>query len=170
MSTAKLKSPTLKPAKAAAARTATTARTATVAPGALSGAALLGGKASRKTTRKAATNTFGKPRLSDRLLNALGPLFEVNITDGRTQMPKMIRSCVGGKVYLIGNANGADSPPAVLIGIAELERVVKEVAKPVPSRTFGELRASLPFSGMKLRPLLAEPLANDGLPVAVLPR
>ena len=129
-----------------------------------------GGKASRKTTRKAATNTFGKPRLSDRLLNALGPLFEVNITDGRTQMPKMIRSCVGGKVYLIGNANGADSPPAVLIGIAELERVVKEVAKPVPSRTFGELRASLPFSGMKLRPLLAEPLVNDGLPVAVLPR
>ena len=169
MSAAKLKSPALKPAKAVAAR-APTAGTANVASGVLPAAALLGGKAPRKTTRRTIANAFGKPRLSDRLLSALGPLSEVNITDARAQMPKMIRSSVGGKVFLIGNAKNADSPPAVLIGMAELERVVKEVAKPVSGRTFGELRASLPFSGMKLLPLLAEPLPNDDLPVVFLPR
>ena len=170
MRAAKLKSPTRKPAKAAAARASTTAKTNTGASGVSSGAALLGGKVPRKTTGKLVNNTFGTPRLSDRLLSALGPLFEVNITDARTQMPKMIRYSACGQVFLIGNAKSANSPPAVLIGMAELERVVKEVAKPVSSRTFGELRASLPFSGIKLRPLLAEPLPNDDLPVAFLPR
>ena len=148
MSTANLKSPARKPAKAAAVRATTTA----------------------KTTQEMAANAFCKDRLSDRLLGALGPLVEVNITDARTKIPKMMRSCVGGKVYLIGNAKSADSPRAVLIGLVELERVVKEAAKPVSSRTFGELRASLPFSGMELRPLLAEPLPNDGLPMVHLPR
>ena len=125
---------------------------------------------SRKTTHKMATTAFSKALFSDRLLSALGPLFEVNITDARTQMPKMIRSSVGGKVYLIGNPKSADSPPAVLIGMAELERVVQEVAKLAPSRTMGEVLASLPFSGMELRPLRAQPLPNDGLPMAHLPR
>ena len=170
MSTAKPKSLTRKPAKAAAARATTKAKTTTGASGVLLGAVLLRSKVSRKTTHKIAANASCKDRLSDRLLSALGPLIEVNITDARTQMPKIIRSCVGGKVYLIGNAKSADSPRAVLIGMAELERVVKEAAKPVPSRTFGELRASLPFSGMELRPLRAEPLPNDGLPMVHLPR
>jgi len=73
------------------------------ASGVLPGADLLPGKVSRKTTQKIATDAFYKARLSDRLLSALGPLFEVNITDARTQLPKMIRSSVGRKVYLIGH-------------------------------------------------------------------
>ena len=96
-------------------------------------------------------------------------MVEVNITDARTQMPKMIRSSVGGKVYLNGNAKSGNAPPAVLIGMAELERVVQEAAKPAPNRTLGEVLASLPFSGMELRPLRAKPLPNDGLPMARLP-
>ena len=103
MSTANLKSHTVKPVKNAAARTRTTARTACEASGVLPGADLLPGKVSRKTTQKIATDAFYKARLSDRLLSALGPLFEVNITDARTQLPKMIRSSVGRKVYLIGH-------------------------------------------------------------------
>jgi hypothetical protein len=179
MSTAKLKSSALKPSKAAAARTTTNAKApkATVAFRATSGssgAALetlrVRGKGAGKTVSKSTGSVSHKAPFSDRLLRALGPLFEVNITDARTQMPKMIRSSVGGKVFLIGNAKSTDSPPAVLIGMAELERVVQEAAKPAPGRTLGDVLASLPFSGMELRPLRSEPLPGDSLPMAHLPR
>lgn len=117
-----------------------------------------------------AFSVFEGIQLSPRLQKAIGPMMVINITNARAQIPKMVRSSADGKVFVIGSAKSPDTPSAVLIGMAEFERVVKEATKPVPSRTFGELRASLPFSGMKLRPLLAEPLPNDGLPVAFLPR
>jgi hypothetical protein len=164
MSTDKLKPNTLKPAKASATKKST--ETTAVSPG----TGVQGDKMSRKTTHKLATVILTKPAISKRLLSALGPLLEVNITDARSQIPKMIRSSVGGKVYLIGNAKSADSPTAVLIGMAELERVVQEVARTSPSRTLGEVLATLPFSGMKLQPLRAKPLPNDGLPMAHLSR
>lgn len=175
MSNAKLKSPTAKPAKAAAAagRT-TTARAPSPSSRTAPAGILLQDKSTRKSPPKrphpVAAPAFHRVRISERLLSALGPMSEVNITDARAQMPKLIRSSVSGRVYLIGNAKSADSPPAVLIGMAELERVVREAAQPAPGRTLGEVLASLPFSGMKLKPLRAQPLPDDGLPVAHLPR
>ena len=39
----------------------------------------------------------------------------------------------------------------------------------VAGRTMGEVRASLPFSDVNLKPLRAEPLPGDGLPTVHLP-
>lgn len=164
MNTAKLKPSAPKPIKAAATRVSRAPKaSAALGPakppsGTLPGVVLLGG------------NALHKARLSDRLLNALGPMFEVNITNARTQMPKMIKSSVGGKVFVIGNAKSADSPPAVLIGMAELERVVQEAAKPAPSRTLGEILDSLPYSGMDLRSPRVEALPGGGLPTVRIPK
>ncbi len=108
-----------------------------------------------------------KVPLPDRLLKALWPFVTVSIADARTLMPKMVRSSAVGHTYLISNARTADAPSAVLIGLEELNRVV---AEPVNTRTLGEVLASLPFSGMELKPLTAGILPGSGLPAVLLPK
>jgi len=94
---------------------------------------------------------------------------EINISDARAQMPKMVRDSAGGHTYVIGSARSSDAPAAVLIGISELARVVEEAARPVAGRTLAEVLDSLPFSGMALCPLQADALPGVGLPAAQLP-
>jgi hypothetical protein len=76
----------------------------------------------------------------------------------------MLRSCKEGQVFLIRNGSRSDARSAVLISVAALERAIREASKPVPGPTMGEIRASLPFAGMELKPLEAAPLPYDGLP------
>lgn len=107
--------------------------------------------------------------LTERMRHALGPVVSINISDARAQMPQMVRASAGGHTYVIGSARSADAPAAVLIGLAELARVVEEAARPLPERTLAELLDSLPFSGMVLQPLQADTLPGTGLPAAQLP-
>ena len=167
MSSAKLKSPTSEAAGSADGRTKTLCRASySASPGPRVGP----NKASRKVPREAARKDPLRIRFSERLSIALGAPREVGITEARTQLPKMIRLCGEGQVFVIGNGNRADAPSAVLISVAALERAIREASKLVSSVTMGEIRASLPFSAMALEPLQAEPLPYDGLPEAEMPK
>ena len=67
--------------------------------------------------------------MSDCLLDSLGPIFEISIAYARIEMPKLIRS---SEVFVSANAKRADGPPAVLIGMTQLERVVQEANETTP--------------------------------------
>lgn len=155
MSIAKAKLMVRKAAKAAPA--ADKSRFRSLAPEPARGGLIKGGRGGVRRTVP----------LPERLLNALGPFVTVSIADARTQMPKMVRSSATGHTYLISNARTADAPSAVLIGLEELNRVVAET---INTRTLGEVLATLPFSGMELKPLTAGTLPGSGLPTALLPK
>ena len=105
------------------------------------------------------------------LLQMLGQILEVDIADVSARLPEMIQSAAAGRTHLIRSGTGVDAPLAVLIGVSEFRRVLREPTEPAPSgRTMGKLLASLPYWGMNLPALRAEPLEHDGLPQARLPK
>ena len=96
-----------------------------------------------------------------------GPVVELNVSNARAQMPKIIKASTDGKsAFLIGSAHNRETQRAVLIGEKTLELMVHEASKPVKTRTLGEILDSLPFSGMEIPRLRATPLHSDDLPVA----
>ena len=167
MRSAKLKSPTSNAAGGADGRTKALGRASSKA---LSGARDAPDKASRKVAREAASQDLPHIRFSERLSTALGDPFEVNITEARTHLAKMIRCCAEGQVFLIKNGKQADAHSAVLISVAALELAIREASQPALSGTMGEILASLPFAAMELEPLRAAPILEDGLPQVLLPR
>ena len=129
MTTASLKSANPKPAKRASKRTQTTV-SATGSSEVVPRSRPIRSKVSHKLTHEASTDALLKIGFSERLLNVLGPMFEVNVADARRHLPRMIRSCADGQGFVIGNAKSAASPRAILIGTAVLERLIQEAASP----------------------------------------
>ena len=125
-----------------------------------------GSAISRKLVKTRRGTVAHKVALTERVLNAIGPVVALSVAEARKQMPQILRSAALGHIYLIGDARN-DAPSAVLIGVESLHRLLGARRN---SQTLREVWASLPFSGMKVAPLSAGTLPGSGLPSARLPK
>ncbi len=91
------------------------------------------------------------------------------VSAARSDIPALMRkSAETGRGFIIQNAKTSAGPSALLVDVGVLR---EHVSKARPSRTLGDIIASLPFRKLGKSPVLElDPLPADTLPELELPQ